>query len=119
MLPAAPRGFVLMRSPCCSCTRLYAPDESSHLAPGPPRRRIDHEAGVSHHTLGVAIRMTAAHEPGPRRLHPILSSRFPGLRRADVLEHPDGAARPQHAPHFHEALRGIGNAAEDEAAHDR
>src|SRR5947207_976034 len=92
--------------------------EAAHVALCAPALVFDREAACLHRPLGLAVRVTAAAEPRPERRVAVLQPRLPRRGRAHVLEHPELAARPEHAPDLGEPAARVGDAAEDEPAHD-
>lgn len=61
--------------------------------------------------------MAAAGEAGPQRVEPVLPSCNAWLRRASVLDEEEDSARLQHAAHFGQSARRIGNSAERPGRH--
>jgi hypothetical protein len=81
---------------------------------------LDREAGVSDEPRRVAPEMTAARQQRPqRRVRGALESTAGRLRRCDVLEEAQLAARSQHPPQLGQRAHRIGDRAQHEAAHRR
>src|SRR5882762_4246784 len=93
--------------------------EAAHVALRAPPLGLDHESARLHRPLGLTVRMAASGEPRPERRVAVLQPPLPRPRRAHVLEHPELAARPEHAPDLGEPAARVGDAAEDEPAHER